>query len=116
MSDCPLDEEQQRISIDIAAILHSWTTVDDPNSSTDWQPFNNEQALPKQGTRIVSAERFPNEAQISGSRSGLRALGRWMVGLLVVAYGQFGGDRFDVAKEAACAMVGACGEIELGGG
>jgi hypothetical protein len=43
-------------------------------------------------------------------------VGLWRVGLLVVARGQFGGDRFEVAKEAACAVVGAGGEIELGGG
>jgi hypothetical protein len=35
------------------------------------------------------------------------------VGLLVVAHGQVGGDGFEVAKEAACAVVGAGGEIEL---
>ena len=35
--------------------------------------------------------------------------------LLVVAHGQFGGERFEVAKEATCAMIGAGREIELGG-
>jgi hypothetical protein len=36
--------------------------------------------------------------------------------LLVVAHGQFRGDRFEIAKEAACALVGAGGEIDLGTG
>ena len=63
----------------------------------------------------------PQSDFLTKPRFRVRDLGfaHWGVGgfgLLVVAYGQFGGDRFDVAKEAACAMVGACGEIELGGG
>ena len=33
--------------------------------------------------------------------------------LLVVAYGEFSCDGFEVAKEPACAMVGAGSEIEL---
>jgi len=33
--------------------------------------------------------------------------------LLVVAYGEFSWDGLEVAKEPACAMVGAGGEIEL---
>ena len=37
------------------------------------------------------------------------------VGLLVVTHGEFGGDGFEVAKETACAVVGAGGEIEFGG-
>jgi hypothetical protein len=58
-----------------------------------------------------------DEVQISGAKSGPRKLvGPWRVGLLVVAHGQFSGDRFEVAKEAAFAPVGAGGEIELGGG
>jgi hypothetical protein len=36
-------------------------------------------------------------------------------GLLVVTHGQFGGDGFEVAKETACAVVAAGGEIEFGG-
>ena len=36
------------------------------------------------------------------------------VGLLVVTHGQFGRDGFEVAKEAARAVVGAGGEIEFG--
>ena len=38
------------------------------------------------------------------------------IGLLVVALGQFCGDGFEVAEEAACAVVGAGGEVEFGGG
>jgi hypothetical protein len=36
--------------------------------------------------------------------------------LLIVAHGQFRGDRLEVAKEAARASVGAGSEIEFGGG
>jgi hypothetical protein len=37
------------------------------------------------------------------------------VGLLVVAHEQFGGNGLEVAEEAACSVVGAGSEIELGG-
>jgi hypothetical protein len=40
----------------------------------------------------------------------------WKLGLLIVAHGQFGGDGFEVAKEAACALVWTGGEVKLGGG
>ena len=36
--------------------------------------------------------------------------------LLVVAYDQLRGDGFEIAEEATRAVVGAGGEIELGGG
>ena len=52
------------------------------------------------------------KAQISRSRSGLRKLVG--IGLLVVTHRQFSRDGFEVTKEAACAVVGAGGEIEFG--
>src|SRR3984957_4359908 len=56
-----------------------------------------------------------NKAQISRSRSGLRQLVELQgFALLVVAHGQFGRDGLEVTKEAACAVVGAGGEIEFG--
>jgi hypothetical protein len=56
-----------------------------------------------------------NKAQISRSRSGLRQLVELQgVALLVVTHGQFGRDGLEVTKEAACAVVGAGGEIEFG--
>jgi len=54
------------------------------------------------------------EAQNSGSDSGLRKLAGGKGFLLVVAHRQLSGDRFEVAEKAACAVVRAGSEIELG--
>jgi hypothetical protein len=50
--------------------------------------------------------RFPGPDLGFANFAGVRS-----IGLLVVALGQFCGDGFEVAKEAACAMGGAGGEI-----
>jgi hypothetical protein len=61
------------------------------------------------GARIVRKSGSPDfEVEIRASQVG------GDVGLLIVTHGQFGRDGFEVTKEAACAAVGASGEIEFG--
>jgi hypothetical protein len=66
----------------------------------------------QKSARIVRQRRSPDfVVEIRASQIGGNVKG-W---LLVVAHGQFCRDGFEVTKEAACAVVGAGGEIEFGG-
>jgi hypothetical protein len=67
-------------------------------------------------SRHSTAPRYSGEARISVEIRASRICGIWRVALLIVAHGQLSGDRFEIAEQAACAVVGAGGEIEFRAG